>query len=157
MFARMRGFTLVEMLVTLTLISIIASMAFPLIQLDQKRRQERELKDALIQIRTALDNYKQAVDEGRIYMPVDSSGYPKTLTDLVDGVPDLKDIKGRKIYFLRRIPTDPFVPDQANGAESWALRSYASPADAPEAGDDVYDIHSKSKKLALDGTRYDKW
>lgn len=153
----MRGFTLVEMLVTLTLISIIASMAFPLIQLDQKRRQERELKDALIQIRTALDNYKQAVDEGRIYMPADSSGYPKTLTDLVDGVPDLKDIKGRKIYFLRRIPTDPFVPDQANGAESWALRSYASPADAPEAGDDVYDIHSKSKKLALDGTRYDKW
>ena len=153
----MRGFTLVEMLVTLTLISIIASMAFPLIQLDQKRRQERELKDALIQIRTALDNYKQAVDEGRIYMPVDSSGYPKTLTDLVDGVPDLKDIKGRKIYFLRRIPTDPFVPDQANGAESWALRSYASSADAPEAGDDVYDIRSKSKKLALDGTRYDKW
>lgn len=157
MLARIRGFTLVEMLVTLTLISIIASMAFPLIQLDQKRRQERELKDALIQIRTALDNYKQAVDEGRIYMSVDSSGYPKTLTDLVDGVPDLKDIKGRKIYFLRRIPTDPFVPDQTRGAESWALRSYASPANAPEAGDDVYDIHSKSKKLALDGTRYDTW
>ena len=157
MWARIQGFTLVEMLVTLTLISIIASMAFPLIQLDQKRRQERELKDALIQIRTALDNYKQAVDEGRIYMPVNSSGYPKTLTDLVDGVPDLKDIKGRKIYFLRRIPTDPFVPDQTRGAESWALRSYASAADAPEAGDDVYDIHSKSKKLALDGTRYDTW
>lgn len=157
MLARIRGFTLVEMLVTLTLISIIASMAFPLIQLDQKRRQERELKDALIQIRSALDNYKQAVDEGRIYMSADSSGYPKTLTDLVDGVPDLKDIKGRKIYFLRRIPTDPFVPDQTSGEESWALRSYASPADAPEAGDDVYDIRSKSKKLALDGTRYDTW
>lgn len=157
MLARIRGFTLVEMLVTLTLISIIASMAFPLIQLDQKRRQERELKDALIQIRTALDNYKQAVDEGRIYMSADSSGYPKTLTDLVDGVPDLKDIKGRKIYFLRRIPTDPFVPDQTSGAESWALRSYTSPADAPEAGDDVYDIRSKSKKTALDGTRYDTW
>lgn len=157
MLARIRGFTLVEMLVTLTLISIIASMAFPLIQLDQKRRQERELKDALIQIRTALDNYKQAVDEGRIYMSADSSGYPKTLTDLVEGVPDLKDIKGRKIYFLRRIPTDPFVPDQTSGTESWALRSYASPADAPEAGDDVYDIRSKSKKTALDGTRYDTW
>lgn len=157
MLTRIRGFTLVEVLVTLTLISIIASMAFPLIQLDQKRRQERELKDALIQIRTALDNYKQAVDEGRIYMPADSSGYPKTLTDLVEGVPDLKDIKGRKIFFLRRIPTDPFVSDKTNGAESWALRSYASPANAPEAGDDVYDIHSKSKKTALDGTRYDTW
>ncbi|NIE95938.1 type II secretion system protein [Acinetobacter sp. Tr-809] len=157
MLTRIRGFTLVEVLVTLTLISIIASMAFPLIQLDQKRRQERELKDALIQIRTALDNYKQAVDEGRIYMPADSSGYPKTLTDLVEGVPDLKDIKGRKIFFLRHIPTDPFVSDKTNGAESWALRSYASSADAPEAGDDVYDIRSKSKKTALDGTRYDTW
>lgn len=157
MIARIRGFTLVEILVTLTLISIIASMAFPLIQLDQKRRQERELKDALGQIRTALDNYKQAVDDGRIYMPADSSGYPKTLTDLVEGVPDLKDIKGRKIYFLRRIPSDPFASDQNIEANTWALRSYASPADAPEAGDDVYDIRSKSKKLALDGTRYDTW
>ena len=157
MLARIRGFTLVEMLVTLTLISIIASMAFPLIQLDQKRRQERELKDALIQIRTALDNYKQAVDEGRVYMPADSSGYPKTLTDLVEGVPDLKDIKGRKIYFLRHIPTDPFMPEKTTGADSWALRCYASPADAPEAGDDVYDIHSKSKKFALNGSRYDTW
>lgn len=157
MIARIRGFTLVEILVTLTLISIIASMAFPLIQLDQKRRQERELKDALGQIRTALDNYKQAVDEGRIYMPADSSGYPKTLTDLVEGVPDLKDIKGRKIYFLRRIPSDPFASDQNIEANTWALRSYASPADAPETGDDVYDIRSKSKKLALDGTRYDTW
>ncbi|GAB3042221.1 hypothetical protein GCM10027155_03370 [Acinetobacter apis] len=152
-----RGFTLVEILVTLTLISLIASMAFPLIQLDQKRQQERELKEALSQIRTALDRYKQAADEGRIYMAVDSSGYPKKLSDLVDGVPDLKDIKGRKIYFLRRIPTDPFVPDQTVGVNSWALRSYASPPTAPEAGDDVYDVHSKSKKSSLNGTTYDTW
>lgn len=154
---RIRGFTLVEMLVTLTLVAIIASMAFPLIQIDQKRRQERELKEALMQIRTALDNYKQAVDEGRIYMPADSSGYPKTLNDLVEGVPDLKDAKGRKVYFLRRIPTDPFAPDGLTHEESWGLRSYSSPPDAPEEGDDVYDVYSKSKKTALDGSRYDSW
>lgn len=154
---RISGFTLVEVLVTLTLISIIATMAFPLMQIDQKRRQERELKDALVQIRSALDNYKEAVDEGRIYMPADSSGYPKSLNDLVEGVPDLKDAKGRKIYFLRRIPTDPFNPDDTQGTDSWAIRSYASPPDAPEAGDDVYDVYSKSKKTALDGSRYDSW
>ncbi len=154
---RIQGFTLVEMLVTLTLVAIIASMAFPLIQIDQKRRQERELKDALIQIRTALDNYKQAVEDSRIYMPADSSGYPKTLNDLVEGVPDLKDAKGRKVYFLRRIPTDPFAPDGLTPAESWGLRSYASPPDAPEEGEDVYDVYSKSKKTALDGSRYDSW
>lgn len=152
-----KGFTLVEILVTLTLISLIASMAFPLIQLDQKRQQERELKEALSQIRIALDEYKQATDEGRVYKPVNSSGYPKSLHELVDGVTDLKDIKGRKIYFLRRIPTDPVVPDKTTGIDSWAMRSYASPSNAPEAGDDVYDIRSKSKKSAINGTTYDTW
>lgn len=154
---RQSGFTLIEVLVTLTLISIIASMAFPLIKLEQQRQKEQDLKQALSQIRSALDNYKAAANDGRIYMPADSSGYPDSLNDLVDGVPDLKDIKGRKIYFLRRIPSDPFAAEGLRGVNSWGLRSYASPPDAPETGEDVYDVYSKSNKIALDGSRYASW
>ena len=154
-----QGFTLVEVLVTLSLIALLASIAFPLIQVDYHRNKEKELKEDLREIRTAIDAYKTAVDDGRILRMADQSGYPPTLQILVDGVPDLKDVKGRKIYFLRSIPVDPFDPnnDYSTPDKSWKLRSYASPADAPSAGDDVYDIHSKSPKKALDGTFYANW
>jgi general secretion pathway protein G len=154
------GFTLVEILVTLSLIALIASIAFPLIQIDSQRNKEKELKENLREIRQALDAYKVATEEGRILRLADQSGYPENLQVLVDGVPDLKDPKGRKVFFLRSIPTDPFAPDgdkASSQAKTWQLRSYASPANAPTAGDDVYDIHSKSRKKALDGTYYAKW
>ncbi len=154
------GFTLIEMLVTLSLIALIASIAFPLIQIDFQRNKEKELKENLREIRQAIDAYKTATEDGRILRLADQSGYPPNLQLLVDGVPDLKDIKGRKIFFLRSIPADPFAPDNekaSSAIKTWQLRSYASPANAPAPGDDVYDIHSKSRKKALDGTFYATW
>lgn len=160
MISKSKGFTLVEVLVTLTLIAIIASIAFPLIQVDQKRRNEQLLRDNLTEIRKAIDNYKQASDDGRILRMADQTGYPADLQTLVDGVPDLKDPQGRKVYFLRRIPADPFAPIQDSlhdASKTWKLRSYASEANNPQAGDDVYDVSSRSSEKALNGSYYDHW
>jgi general secretion pathway protein G len=146
----MRGFTLIEMLVTLAILALLASLALPLSELSVQRAKERELRQALRMVRGAIDDYKQAVDANRIARPADASGYPPTLEVLVEGVKDAKDPKGAKIYFLRRIPRDPFGGD-------WGLRSYASPPDDPQPGKDVYDVYSKSEGTGLDGVPYREW
>jgi general secretion pathway protein G len=146
----MRGFTLIEMLVTLAILALLASLALPLSELSVQRAKERELRQALRMVRGAIDDYKQAVDANRIARPADASGYPPTLEVLVEGVKDAKDPKGAKIYFLRRIPRDPFGGD-------WGLRSYASPPDDPRPGKDVYDVYSKSEGTGLDGVPYREW
>ena len=104
----MRGFTLIEMLVTLAILALLASLALPLSELSVQRARERDLRHALRTVRGAIDAYKQAVDANRIARQADASGYPPTLEVLVEGVKDAKDPKGAKIYFLRRIPRDPF-------------------------------------------------
>jgi general secretion pathway protein G len=146
----MRGFTLIEMLVTLAILALLASLALPLSELSVQRAKERELRQALRMVRGAIDDYKQAVDANRIARPADASGYPPTLEVLVEGVKDAKDPKGAKMYFLRRIPRDPFGGD-------WGLRSYASPPDDPRPGKDVYDVYSKSEGTGLDGVPYREW
>lgn len=155
---RAGGFTLIEMMVTVALVAILASVVVPLSQLGMQRSKERELKAALREIRTAIDKYKDAVDAGRVYASADASGYPPSLKVLVQGAVDQKDPAGRKIYFLRRIPRDPFWTD--GGAESdatWGKRSYRSEADAPREGEDVYDVFSMSSKVGLDGRPYRAW
>lgn len=156
--ARDRGFTLIELLVTLAIIAALASVAMPLNQVVQQRAREDELRRALWQIRDAIDAYKRASDEGSIATSADDSGYPPTLQHLVDGVPDQKHLDGRKRYFLRRIPRDPMCdcPSRSN-AQTWALRSYASPPESPRPGKDVYDIYSTSTRNALDGVAYKEW
>jgi general secretion pathway protein G len=146
----MRGFSLIEMLVTLAILALLASLALPLSELSVQRAKERELRQALRMVRGAIDDYKQAVDANRLARPADASGYPPTLEVLVEGVKDAKDPKGAKIYFLRRIPRDPFGGD-------WGLRSYASPPDDPQPGKDVYDVYSKSEGTGLDGVPYREW
>lgn len=154
----MRGFTLIEMLVTLTLIAILASVVVPLAQVSMQRNQEQELKLALREIRTALDNYKQAADDGRIFKSADETGYPANLLVLVEGVPDLKDPRGRKLFFLRRIPRDPMNKDDALAADAtWGKRSYHSEAKAPTEGEDVYDVYSLSTKSGINGIPYKEW
>jgi general secretion pathway protein G len=153
-----RGFTLIELIVTLALLGLLATLAMPMLELTRQRQQEQELKAALKDIRQALDAHHQAVREGRIDAAIGDSGYPPGLDTLVKGVPDRTDPNGRLLFFLRRIPRDPFYPDpHAPAADTWNLRSYASPPDAPAPGQDVYDVYSLSDKLGLNGRPYREW
>lgn len=154
---RDRGFTLIEMMITVAIVAILASAILPLSQIALQRGKESELRSALREIRTALDAYKQAADEGRIERAADASGYPPDLSALVDGVRDIKQPDGRMIYFLRRLPKDPFAPDFLGADESWNKRCYESPPDAPYAGDDVFDVASKSEVTGLNGIPYSEW
>ena len=152
-----RGFSLIELLVTLALISLFATMALPLAELAVKRSQEAELRTALRQIREALDAYKQAADEGRVLIRPGDSGYPKTLEMLVEGVVDNKSPEKSMIYFLRRIPRDPLADPQLKPQDGWGKRSYKSPHDRPRAGEDVYDVYSLSSETGMNGVRYAEW
>jgi general secretion pathway protein G len=155
---RRGGFTLIELVVTLLIVGLLAGAAVPLVELTVKRSKERELRSALREIRTAIDAYKRAGDEGRIFKVAQQSGYPPKLVALVEGVPDLRSPERRAIYFLRRLPRDPTFPDQAAPAENtWGKRSYASPPDAPAEGDDVFDVYSRAEGNALNGTPYKTW
>jgi general secretion pathway protein G len=156
---RQRGFTLIELMITMAIIGLLALGVAPLAKLGVQRVKETELRAALREIRSAIDEYKAAGDSGRIKKEVDKTGYPPTLEVLVEGVEDIKNPDHAKmIYFLRRIPRDPLNPDKTLPPEkSWGLRSYASSADSPQAGDDVYDVYSQSPKVALDGTPYRSW
>lgn len=155
---RTQGFTLIELMVTVAIVAILASVIVPLTQVSVQRSKEQDLKLALREIRTAIDAYKQAVDEGRIYRSIDTTGYPASLEMLVQGVPDLKDAKERKIYFLRRVPRDPMSADASlPAAATWGKRSYRSEPDNPREGEDVYDVYSLSERKGLDGRPYREW
>ncbi|HET7198651.1 MAG TPA: type II secretion system protein [Burkholderiales bacterium] len=148
---RARGFTLIELLITVTLLALLASVAMPLAELTVQRNKETELRRSLREIREAIDAWKRAADDGRIDKPADASGYPPSLAALVDGVADKRAADSAKLYFLRRVPADPV------SGEDWGLRSYASPADSPQPGKDVYDVYSKSEESGLNGVPYRQW
>jgi general secretion pathway protein G len=155
----MRGFTLIELVITVAIVGLLASVALPMAELVTQRSKEQELRHALREIRTALDAYKQAVDEGRIINSAGKSGYPPSLKVLVDGVPDAsKPDQKSRIYFLRRILRDPlFLDFTKSDDESWGKRSYSSSADAPEEGSDVFDVYSQSDGVGLNGIMYRNW
>jgi general secretion pathway protein G len=152
------GFTLIELVISVAIVSLLASVALPLAELSVQRGKEHELRLALREIRVALDAYKQAVDEGRIAHSVIRSGYPASLQVLVDGVPDAGSPDGKdRLYFLRRIPRDPMADPELAAAETWGTRSYESSADAPEAGEDVFDAYSLSAGIGMNGIPYRDW
>ena len=153
-----RGFTLIELLMVLAILAILAVLVIPLAQTSLKRAKEQELTRDLREIRNGLDNYKRAYDEGRIARQVNDSGYPHTLEELVSGVEDIRDPKHSKMYFLRRIPPDPFsqiAPGMAS--QSWNVRSYASDPNDPQPGKDVFDIFTSSPDVGLNGVPYRQW
>lgn len=152
-----KGFTLIELLVTVVIVSILASIAFPLVGMNHVRIKEQELHAALREIRTAIDSYKQATDEGRIFRTLEQSGYPPNLSVLVDGVEDARSPIHKKIYFLRRIPRDPFADESMKAEATWGLRSYESSAERPMAGKDVFDVYSLSSQIGLNGVPYKEW
>ena len=153
------GFTLIEMLVTVVIVALLASVALPLAEVSARRAREHELRMALREIRSALDAYRQAVEEGRVASAMHESGYPGSLQLLVDGVPDASSPDRKKrIYFLRRIPRDPIWPDAAHSdEETWGKRSYASSSDEPEEGADVFDVYTRSPGTGLNGIPYSRW
>ncbi len=154
----LRGFTLIELVVAVAILGILATGLLPLAQLAAQRGKEQELRTALRTLRTGIDAYKKAADEGRIEKKADASGYPSELSVLVEGVKDARSTDGKVIYFLRRIPRDPFFDDASVPAEkTWGLRSYESPPDDPREGDDVFDVHSQSQKIGLNGVPYRQW
>jgi len=153
-----RGFTLIELVVAVAIVGVLAWMAVPLLEVTMQRHKEAELRLALRQIRGALDAYRQAVLDKRVEAPADASGYPPRLERLAEGVPDITKPDRRPIYFLRRLPRDPFTSDgDAGAADTWGKRSYASPPDDPKEGEDVFDVHSRSEKIGLNGVRYREW
>ncbi len=153
-----RGFTLIELLVTLAILALLGSLAVPVAQVTAQRRDEAELRRALREIRAGIDAYKKASDEGRVAKAAGATGYPPRLEVLVEGVRDQKSPKGAQVYFMRRLPRDPFHANPGSSdAETWGKRSYASEPDEPKEGDDVYDVYSLSEKPGLNGIPYNKW
>jgi general secretion pathway protein G len=143
------GFTLVELIVATAILAILAGMALPLARLTIKREKERELRFDLWQMRDAIDRYKDAADRGAFQTKVGSENYPPDLDTLVNGV----DVGGKKVRFLRRVPTDPMT-----GNKDWGLRSMQDDPDSDSwGGQNVFDVYTKSDGTALDGTKYKEW
>jgi len=146
---RERGLTLVELIVTVAILTILASAAVPVMRFKVKRDRERELRRDLWEMRDAIDHYKDAADRGAFQTKVDSQDYPPDLETLVNGV----DVQGKKVKFLRRIPVDPMT-----GKAEWGMRSMQDdPTSDSFGGQSVFDVYSKSPGTALDGTKYSDW
>ncbi len=144
-----RGFTMVELLVAMTILMILTATAAPIVKVSIQRGKERELRRDLWMMRDAIDRYKDAADRGAFQTKVDSQGYPPDLETLVKGV----DSNGKKMRFLRQIPIDPMT-----GKDEWGLRAMQDDPDSDSwSGDNVFDVYTKSEGTGLDGTKYKTW
>jgi general secretion pathway protein G len=156
------GFTLLEMVVTLSILALLTSVAIPIIETSVKREKEAELRQSLRLIREAIDEYKRLADEKKIKIEENSYGYPPDLESLIKGVEieeEVTDPTGKKtvkkvlVRFLRKIPKDPMAD-----SDDWGLRSYQDEPDSDTwGGENVYDVYTKSQATALDGTKYRDW
>jgi general secretion pathway protein G len=143
------GFTLVEMIVAISILVILTGMAVPLVRVKVQRDREVELRRDLWEMRDAIDRYKDAADRGAFQIKAGTDGYPPDLDTLVNGV----DVGGKKVRFLRRIPIDPMT-----GKNEWGERSTQDDPDSESwGGQNLFDVYSKSQGTALDGSKYTEW
>jgi general secretion pathway protein G len=154
----MFGLSLMELVITLALLGLLASLAAPMAEVAVQRSKEHQLSQGLQALRQAIDAYKRATDSGLIIGKAGGSGYPPSL-DVLVGVTAVKgDAKGDSgIVFLRSVPRDPFADPNLSAAATWGLRSYASPAEQPAPGDDVFDVYSRTEGKGLNGLAYREW
>jgi general secretion pathway protein G len=143
------GFTLLELIIATTILLILSTMAVPMARLTIKREKERRLRADLWEMRDAIDRYKMDADRGAFQTKVDSQNYPPDLETLVKGV----DVQGKKVRYLRKIPIDPMT-----GTTEWGMRSMQDDPDSDSfGGQSVFDVYTKSRDEALDGTKYKDW
>lgn len=154
---RRGGFSFIELMFTLAIMAILAVVAVPMVQHSIERNKEFALRNALQEIRTAIDAYKRASEQGRVLRKEGDTPFPKQLEELVTGVPDQRNPNKSNIQFLRRIPRDPFAPETASAADSWGKRSSTSAPSSPEEGEDVFDVYSRSSKIGLNGIPLNQW
>jgi general secretion pathway protein G len=154
------GLTLLELIVSCTILTILATMAIPIARFTAQRERENELRKDLIAMRDAIDRYKELADKGQIRVDALTGGYPPDLETLVKGVPLTTITAGvggspgtKTIHFLRRVPRDPMT-----GLAEWGLRSTEDDPDATSwGGQNIFDVYSKSQGVAINGTKYADW
>ena len=152
------GFSFIELITSVVIIGVLATVAVPFVETTVRREKERELRVALRDIRQAIDAYKVAASSGKIALREDQSGYPPSLIELVSGISDVSRPNAPKLYFIRKIPRDPFHADASVPAmKTWGLRSFQSSPDQPREGDDVFDVYSLSSKTGINGVPYAEW
>ena len=152
------GYTLVELLVVLAMLGVMCGMAMPMAEMTVQREKERELKRGLWELRDAIDSYRRARESGAITAAPGTSLYPPTLDALTRAWPDARpDRQGQVLRLLRQVPRDPFADAALPAAQTWGLRSYLSEADKPQPGNDVYDVHSASMRVGLNGVPLRQW
>ncbi len=153
---RAEGYTFIELIIVSTMLLVLSAAIMPLTRVTMQRTREAELRRALREMRTAVDKFKDAADQGLIGsldIKVGSENYPPDLDTLVEGVSAANDATGRKLKYLRRVPTDPMT----KGTE-WGLRSYQDdPKSSRWGGQNVFDVYTTSEGTALDGTKYKDW
>ena len=154
------GFTLIELVVALTILSILAAAAIPYAELSITRSKELELRRSLREVRIAIDRLHEDWETGKVSKlgnSISDDGYPRTLQVLIEGV-ESGEAKGGKRKYLRRIPEDPFGEPGKPPIEQWVLRGYQDEPDSLSwNGRDVYDVRSQSERTAIDGSRYREW
>jgi len=163
-FSGLRGITLIELLVVIAIISILASAALPMMRMTTKRAKEIELRSNLRILRKAIDDFKADCDGKKLstvegYCKSDQSNFPESLEQLTEPLKLFGSAEGKTKRYLRRIPSDPMVErDYSDKPNNWGMRSYNDSSDSTSwGGGNVYDVYSKSDKLALDGTKYSDW
>ena len=152
------GFTLLEIIIVIIILSVLTAAAIPMVRNTVKREREAELRLALRQLRQAIDRYKEYADRNPNAIPIEwrtETRYPKELKLLVEGFTPANVVATTeaRIRFLRRLPLDPMT-----GTNEWGMRSYKDKPDSTSfGGEDVFDVYTTSDAEALNGTKYKDW